>query len=65
MSNEDAAARSETMRQRARQRWRDHQGDPVLTRAVQTVATYRADLTGPQKATLEAAIAGQEAGSDG
>jgi hypothetical protein len=54
MSTTDAA-RSEAHSRAARIRWREA-GDPVLTRSVQTVVTRSADLSGSQKAAIEAAI---------
>jgi hypothetical protein len=62
MSSADAA-RSEQMRERARERWRQ-QGDPVLSRAVATVAERPEDLTPAQRAELEAAISDGENADD-
>jgi hypothetical protein len=60
MSSADAVERA---RNAARSRWVEQEGDPVLTRAVDTVASRRADLTSEQLAEL-AAVLGQEDDGD-
>ena len=49
------AATSEAHSRAARIRWREA-GDPVPSRSVQTIVTRSADLTGSQRAAIEAAI---------